>query len=160
MKRPEFLACGPAGPSPSWEPVRVPGHATRRRCGAGRHGAQCRQLCQSFPLQGPSGVWGRRLVQLRRACWATARNLEAGSWGPPLTRSEGASGPAQVTRTETRRTPVPVSSRPRSASARSFLLSSPPVSHRSGVLAPVPHLLAVTPPPEYCVLRRNYHDLY
>lgn len=53
------LAAGLMDTSPTREPVPVPGHATRRRCGAGRLAAQCRQLCQSFPLQGPSGVWGQ-----------------------------------------------------------------------------------------------------
>ncbi|MEJ1276676.1 hypothetical protein NN561_007585 [Cricetulus griseus] len=111
--------CGPAGLSQSREQVLVPGHATRRRCGAGRHGAQCRQLCQWFPLQGPSGVWGQRLVQLRRACWATARTLKAGSLGPPLTRSDGASGPTQV--------PIPLCSPPSPSCAVKFLgLSASP----------------------------------
>lgn len=125
--------------SPAREPVRVPGHATRRRCAAGRHGARCRQLCQSFPLQGPSGVWGQWLVQLRRACWATARTVEAGSLGPPLTRSDGVSGPVQVTRTKTR-SRVRVFSQPRSASARPFIL----FPHYSSVPTPEFGLLSPT----------------
>lgn len=139
--------CGPAGLSQSREQVLVPGHATRRRCGAGRHGAQCRQLCQWFPLQGPSGVWGQRLVQLRRACWATARTLKAGSLGPPLTRSDGASGPTQVTRTETRRTPVPVASQPRSDSAQPLLLPLPAL-----LTHPTPRPPRSVPTPEFWLL--------
>ncbi|EAW80333.1 hCG2041147, isoform CRA_b, partial [Homo sapiens] len=38
-----------------------------RRWAAGRV-AQCRQLYQSLPLQGPAGAWGPRAVQLCRAC--------------------------------------------------------------------------------------------
>lgn len=45
--------------------------------------AQCRQLYQSLPLQGPAGVWGPRAVQLRWAC----RGRRPGA------RRQGARGP-------------------------------------------------------------------
>lgn len=35
-------------------------------------------------------------MQLRRACWATARTLEAGNLGSPLTWSDCVSEPTQV----------------------------------------------------------------
>ncbi|XP_045295346.1 WAS/WASL-interacting protein family member 1-like [Leopardus geoffroyi] len=43
-------------PARAREPVAAPDHAGRRRCRQGGPGAQCRQLCQSFPLQGLARV--------------------------------------------------------------------------------------------------------
>lgn len=64
------VVAGVAGLASRASQFPAPGLAGRRRCRGGGLGAQCRQLCQSFPLQGLAGVWGRWVVQLRRACWS------------------------------------------------------------------------------------------
>nr|XP_037864815.1 dapper homolog 3-like [Chlorocebus sabaeus] len=61
---------------PRWE-TQVP------RGWAAERVAQCRQLYQSLPLQGPAGVWGPRAVQLRWACGGRR----------PGARRQGARGP-------------------------------------------------------------------
>lgn len=97
-------------------------------------------------------------MQLRRACWATARTLEAGNLEPPLTWSDGASEPSQVNEHRN----LEQSGAGLLAAAIGFSPARHPlsllVSLPHGVLSSVPYLLAVTahpiPLPEYFVTKK------